>query len=699
MMEEQAASDLIAYIREHGDESFAEMPFGSVDGLILAELGYIDWGTLGIDFPGDGSLTLREAISLLDADYLANVLRPNRYKLLMELLHTERYGDMIISNYFEATTTAEEVSSFKELEQFAAVVITYVDEDGDVRHYISFRGTDNTLEGWCEDFNMAYDSMTEAQRRAVEYLNSLADRLEGVIQLGGHSKGGNNAMYAYLFCDESIRERIMKIFIYDSPGFIYDLFYEDENGRRTVDPDIYARMVELLKGTAVCPYDSVIGQLLKEVDFVFVDTTGPIFLDHEGFLWRVDPVTGEFITREQSALSKYLNELLDEWIMSLPVEYRETFMKAVWSWIYSLGVGSFDEVLEHIGQEWKEAVPSLINYIYNLPEEERKVFLEALGTLLLLALDNALEEGLPGYETIRSKIQQEFDARGIQTMDDLWRYLQAAPVENTLDILQSILMDWDTLVALTQAAATVTVVVTLIKAVISVVQLAVGFVLANLPAIAAILAAVVVCSMAIDYVCRHWEELVGLVNMAVEFAQRKLEEFCTAMRLAITTGIHAAIAALVYQAKEIAEGFYAAAESVINVVEELGQLASAAISQILAIANPLLYTILRTVTGIVQSVVTIDMVRLQNAVDAMDNLATRIANIDARLDTLYRKLCVSNIQQSEGVFTSLANLYNLASADINVDQGGRIRRKANNLSDLFAGYREAESWALTQSGG
>lgn len=698
-MEEQAVSDLIAYIKAHGDDSFSDLPFSSVDGLILAELSYIDWDGMGIDFPGDGTLTLAEAIAKLDPDYLVNELRPNRYELLKALLETERYGKMKISHYFAETTTAEEASSFEDLEQFAAVVLTYVDEDGDVRHYISFRGTDNTLEGWCEDFNMAYDSMTEAQKRAVEYLNNIADHLDGDFQLGGHSKGGNNAMYAYLFCDESIRERIMKIFIYDSPGFIYDLFYEDENGRRTVDPDIYKRMVELLKGSAICPYDSVIGQLLKEVDFIFVATTGPIFLDHEGFLWRVDPETGEFITQEQSALSKYLNELLDEWIMTLPVEYRETFMKAVWSWIYTLGEDSFDDVLDHIGEEWKEAIPSLISYIYGLPEEERKVFLESLGTLILLAMDNALEEGLPGYETIRQKIDQEFQERNIRTVDDLWRYLQAAPIENTMDLLQSIIMDWDTLVALVQASATVAVVVTIIKAVISLVQLAVGFVASNLPVIAAILAAVVVLSMAIDYIRQHWDELMGYVNMAAEFVQKKLEEFYAAMRLVITTGVHAAIAALVYQAKEIAEGFYAVGEAVVNVLEEMGRLASAAIAQALAISNPLLYTLLRTVTGLAQSAVTIDMIRLQNAVDAMDALATRIANMDTRLDTLYRQLCISNIQQGEGIFTSLANLYNLASADINVDQGNKIRRKANNLSSLFSGYREVESWALTQSGG
>ncbi len=698
MMEEQTVSDLVAYVRARQGDSFAQTPFNAADGLVLAELAYIKWDELGIDYPGDGSKTLAEAISDLPSDYV-NSQSADFYQLLMAVKDSERFGSMSISNYFTATTTAEEATRFEELEQFSAVTFTYVDEDGDVRHYISFRGTDNTLEGWCEDFNMAYDSMTEAQKRAVEYLNRIGERLEGDIQLGGHSKGGNNAMYAYLFCDESVRERIFKIFINDSPGFIYDLYYEDENGRRTVDPDIYARMVELLKGTAICPYDSVIGQLLDEVDFVFVDTTGAIFLDHDGFLWRIDPETGEFITREQTELTRYVDELLDEWIMTMPVEYREVFMKAIWSWIYSLKVDSFDAVRDYVAKEWKEAIPSLVSYINGLPQEERKVFLEGLGTLLLLAADNALEEKLPGYETIREKLRREFEDRQIRTAEDLWRYLKEAPIENTMDLLQSILMDWDTLVALVQAGAVVTVVVTLIKAVISLVSLAVSFVLANLPVIAAILAVLVVCSMAIEYIRQHWDELVGYVNMAVEFVEKKLEEFFAAMRLVITTGVHAALAALVYQAKEIAEDLCVAAQIVVDVVEELGQLASAALAQVLRITNPLLYTVLRTVLGIAQSAVTIDMLRLQNAVDAMASLANRVANIDTRLDGLYRKLCVNNIAQGEGVFTSLANLYNLASADINVDQGNKIRRKANALSDLFSGYRDAESWALTQSGG
>lgn len=695
MMAEQTY-DLVEYVRQNANTDFSEMGFNTADALVLAELAYIKWDELGIPYPGSGTMTLAEAIAWLPKEVMDGQ-KQWFYDLLQLVKDSERFGSMIVSNYFSISTREDEVDSHTELEQFSAIVFTYEDENGETVNYVSYRGTDGTLEGWCEDFNMAYDSMTEAQRRAVEYLNNIAQYLDGSIQLGGHSKGGNDAMYAYLFCNEEIRERIIKIFTFDGPGFIYDLYYEDRLGNvKNVDPQIWARMVELLKGSAICPYDSVIGQLLEEVEYIFVDTDGAILLDHDAFLWHIDPVTGEFTPRDQAPISKYVNELMDEWIHKLPVEYRKTFMNTVWGWIYTLGVEHLDDVFARVKQDWKHAAVDLLDYIGSMPEQEREVFLEGLMILVLLAADNSLEQAMPGYETLRQKVDEVLHARKITTARELWLYLSQDPLNNTIDLLQAILSDWETLKALTQSTATVAVTMTLVKSAIHLLSLAAGFIAAHLPVIAAIVAALVVVGMAIDYICDHWDELVEWVNMTAELVARKLEEFFAAMRLAIRTGAQIAVTDLVSLASQVAEDLYQIGCGLVSIIVELGRLTGSAIVQAIAISNPLLYTLIRTAANVIQGAVSIDMIRLQNAVDTMLRLAERVENIDTRLDSLYQKLCINNIQQGEGIFTSLANLYNLCSADIQVDKGFWIRKKAHDLSSLFEGYKAAESWTMEQ---
>ena len=171
------------------------------------------------------------------------------------------------------------------------------------------------------------------------------------------------------------------------------------------------------------------------------------------------------------------------------------------------------------------------------------------------------------------------------------------------------------------------------------------------------------------------------------------------MKLAISAGINAAITNLVHMATEIAERVYNIADQTINILQEMGSLMGKCVQDVIKISNPLLYGLVRIVSGYQQSQVTIDMVRLGNAVDEMERIAGKIAGIDGQLAGLYRKLCINNIEQGEGIFTSLANLYNLSRADINVDEGNRIRRKASDLRDLFDEYDSVEKWVLRQLGG
>lgn len=122
---------------------------------------------------------------------------------------------MVVSNYyFENVPKPDGIATGEvdKIEQFGALTFSFSNKGQDqTQNYVAFRGTDGTMEGWNEDFLMAFESETAAQRASVEYLSEIAPYLNGDIRMGGHSKGGNDSNYAYLFCSEKIRTRIIKL--------------------------------------------------------------------------------------------------------------------------------------------------------------------------------------------------------------------------------------------------------------------------------------------------------------------------------------------------------------------------------------------------------------------------------------------------------------------------------------------------------
>lgn len=695
----QKKSDLVQYVEQQKNKSFAEKDFNTTDGLVLAELSYINWEKLGIDYPADGSMTLKDVIGKMP-EKIRSELDENTRELLTAVADSERFGNMLISNYCEAHKEKQEDVSYEDLKQFAAVTFTYTDGEGNIQNYIAYRGTDGTLEGWCEDFNMAYDTMTEAQRCSVEYLNEIASKLEGGIRVGGHSKGGNNAVYAFLFCDEQVRSRIQKIYSYDGPGMTEGICYIDADGNTVpLDPEIYQQMLELLKGSAVCPYDSVIGQLLNENDFVFVNTDEKILADHNAYTWKIDPETGEFERREQSDFSKYLNDVLDDWVFGLPMEYRKTFLNIVWDWIYSQDAANFDAILTKLKENPFAVIEDIASFVKACPEVEQKQFEVCFVILLLCTADNYLEIQISGYEIIKEKIKAELTEREIFTPEDLWLCLKENPMANSMDFLQSLLSDWDTLKAMTMAVTDIAFDTFISQIVQAAMKGALNFVMANIAEIAMLAAVIIVCVIAVRFIKEHWDEIVDLAEKISDYLQEKISEFAEAMKLVIIEESKKMLSEIVYQVERFADLYEDTKDIVIQTVHLWAECTARNIQNVVRIYGGISFALIRTAVGCTQPPVTIDMVRLQAAVDQMSRLANRVGNIDGRLNTLYSKLCVNNIEQGEGVMTSLVNLYHITRADINVDEGNRIRRKANAISSLYQGYYDAERQILAKIGG
>ena len=204
--------NIFDYLEWRCDIPFDADPFNEVDNLVLAELAYTDFrGILSMD---GREISLQEACEAFfrhhtHEEILASKSFTARAPLLMEkMLCGARYRDIRLCRFLDETESARDM-------QLAAVTILLPDQTA----YIAFRGTDGTLVGWKEDFNLSFLPETEGQRRAIQYLNRVGRDLPGSLRVGGHSKGGNLAVYAAAFCERDVQDRVLAVYSNDGPGF------------------------------------------------------------------------------------------------------------------------------------------------------------------------------------------------------------------------------------------------------------------------------------------------------------------------------------------------------------------------------------------------------------------------------------------------------------------------------------------------
>ena len=200
-------SNIFDYIDWRGDLSFNQSSFNEIDNLILSRVSY---------FPFDGliseneTITIKEAYSRfqkLDLSHI-HMLQKEDIDLFPAIAYSKRFGELYIKNYISKRDIEAE-------KQFSA--ITFLLPDGTI--YVAYRGTDNTLIGWKEDFNMSFMESIPSQEEAKKYLNNVASENSDKLRIGGHSKGGNLAVYAAAFCNDEIKPRIMEVYNNDGPGF------------------------------------------------------------------------------------------------------------------------------------------------------------------------------------------------------------------------------------------------------------------------------------------------------------------------------------------------------------------------------------------------------------------------------------------------------------------------------------------------
>ena len=355
------------YLYWRGDLKFTDSPFNEVDAAILARFAYEP-------FEGIVTENLRSWVKVSDAcKALLNsptlnedVLDPQRDNdFIRRVGESKRFGDMKISGYINDTDIERQI-------QFSACLF---DLDGEQNYFVAYRGTDNNIIAWKEDFNMGFEFPVPAQKRALEYFENVVSTFkDGTFMVGGHSKGGNLSIYAATFCDDKYNVPVTDIYNFDGPGFKENIMEMPEF--KEIEDSIHTFVPEF----------SVVGMILEHLEKYSVVHSGENgIMEHEILSWETGPTA--FIHKEErSAGSKIFDQTFRDWIVGLDKTQREQFVDTV----FGLIMCDDAKKLAEFKINRRETINSMIE-AYKKMDEQNKVGFKAAAKRLLDTASNVLK--------------------------------------------------------------------------------------------------------------------------------------------------------------------------------------------------------------------------------------------------------------------------------------------------------------------
>lgn len=382
--------DIFEYVKNER-RSFTQKAFSILDSMVLSALSYLQFDKI---VPKEGIL-LKDTFKAENFDNMLKFLpRKGDYEKLYTLIVlSPRFRDIRLKYYVEENDS-------KTVKQFSA--ITFILGD---KIYVAYRGTDNTILGWNEDFNMTYEYPIESQKQAAKYLTKIYSKEKKKMLVGGHSKGGNLAFYAAMNVKTDIQENIIKVYSFDGPGFPAEVYKSRE---------YEAIRSKIIK---VVPEESIIG-VLFEKDKLLVcksDERGP--LQHDMFFWKVKDSDLIYL-KKLSKFSVNFNKVMMKWLDSATIEERELFVSTMFSLIKEEKIINFHNELILV-----QKTPDLIKR-YNKLDPERKEFMSGIFKNLITIIvgmkeeDNAKEKEIKKYEEIEKEIDKKIKKENAKNKDE-----------------------------------------------------------------------------------------------------------------------------------------------------------------------------------------------------------------------------------------------------------------------------------------
>ncbi|GMO28758.1 MAG: DUF2974 domain-containing protein [Termitinemataceae bacterium] len=352
--------NLFDYIYWRGDIPFAKQRFNPLDNIVFSMLSYLQFDNIvKPDFDKKNHVTLEEAIQEMEKrfyndpyyfDYPVG-LTEYQHDFVYALSGAARYKNTRLSAYINLYDKEREA-------QFSA--ITFFPEGSPA--YIAFRGTDSTLIGWKEDFNMALENVIPAQMEAKKYLQNAACFIHKNFYTGGHSKGGNLAVYAASECGHKIQKRIITVYNNDGPGFAAGFLQKE--GYRMIQDRIEAYL----------PESSLFG-LLFEHDYKLniVKSNAGGIAQHAPYTWLVKP--DNFVYAEcLNPKAVNFNKTIMSWIYGMEIPEREHFIETLYSAVTQANINSVPEFIEN----WLKNTAQIFSSIIKLDADSKKNLVQSI---------------------------------------------------------------------------------------------------------------------------------------------------------------------------------------------------------------------------------------------------------------------------------------------------------------------------------
>ncbi len=319
--------NVMDYLEWRGDLTFDQSPFNDVDNVILSQLAYVNFRDVIPSVQMNKGITLKAAAQLFfDLHTEEELMQDKSFikdapKLLKKAAQTNRFRDVILSDYVDMVDETLE-------KQFGAFHIKLSPQCT----YVAFRGTDDTLVGWKEDFNMSFISPVPSQEDAVKYLDDTCSYIRGKLYVGGHSKGGNLAIYSAIHCSKRVRKKIQCVYNNDGPGFDISVVRSDE----------YQSMLPYIK--SIVPENSIVGMLLEhDDDYIIVKSSQTGIMQHDAMSWQVSGIS--MVTAKRlSAQSRRLNRAFSNWINSVDNEKRAEFVETLFGLLSACGARNLSDI-------------------------------------------------------------------------------------------------------------------------------------------------------------------------------------------------------------------------------------------------------------------------------------------------------------------------------------------------------------------
>lgn len=357
--------NILNYIQWRGDLSFEKDQLNHVDALIFSRISYLPFENIPNKI-SDNGIKLSKACKMLtqQENYREKLLWKEDDNLINYCAESIRFGDVKLM-------CCTNIINEEEKEQFSAIVLML--KPG--HYFIVFRGTDNSFVGWHEDFNMSCRFPVGSQQRAVEFIEDTAQRLRGDFYVGGHSKGGNLAVYGSAFCKDRVRKRIIAVYNHDGPGF----------DSKTVNMKSFDVIKDKIH--TYVPQSFVVGMMFEHrEDYTIIKSSQKGIMQHDIYSWQL--IGKELIclsSRTNSSL--FFDKTFTEFADNMAVDQRAAFIDALFSLTDNLEEKNFDDLSQNL---IKNSV-AIFKNLKNIDSKTRDIIIRSIMEFLRCAKNNFSE--------------------------------------------------------------------------------------------------------------------------------------------------------------------------------------------------------------------------------------------------------------------------------------------------------------------